>query len=239
MAAPIVCLIRAWRSISTAGRAGAGFAPPAPSVSSRVIAPPGPVPRTVAGSTPSSAASFFARGEILTRPGAGGAGGGATGRSPSSLTMASPVPVGTVAPGWTSISSMTPLTKISTSITPLSVSTVAMMSPRFTPSPGFFRQATRVPALMSAPRMGILNSAMASEHLVNGRHDGSGLRQRGVLHVLGVRHRHLRAAHAGHRPVEVVEAALHELGADFRREAAHPPALVHDHRAVGPRGRGH
>ena len=109
-------------------------------------------------------ASFRASGEIRARPGAAGAAGGwrrgrrgaraeirgaaggptagtparATdaGASASSRMMASTVPVGTVAPGWTRIFSSTPVVKISMSITPLSVSTTAMMSPRLTASPG-------------------------------------------------------------------------------------------------------
>src|SRR3989338_8974900 len=231
MAAPMVCRIRA-RSMR--GRAGT-----ARSMSSRVIAPSGPVPVTRAGSTPSSSASRLAAGEIRRRAGTGAAGGGgATGTPASSRIRASTVPVGTVAPGWTRIFSITPPTKTSTSMSPLSVSTSAMISPRFTVSPGCFRQTISVPAVMSAPRIGITNSTTAAEHLLDRGNDGRRLRQRGVLHVLRVRHRDLGAADARHRPVEVVEAALHDPRAHLPGAAAPPPPLLHDHGAVGPGDRG-
>ena len=57
------------------------------------------------------------------------------------------------------------------SIRPLSVSTRATTSPRVMASPGFFRQATSVPALMSAVRIGIKNSATAHQ-LAHGADDG-------------------------------------------------------------------
>ena len=78
MAAPMACRSRACRSSAARGfSAGAAARAAACSMSSRLIAPPTPVPRTVAGSTPSSAASFRASGEILSRPGGAGAIGAA------------------------------------------------------------------------------------------------------------------------------------------------------------------
>ena len=87
------------------------------------------------------------------RPG-GGAG------SPSSRMMASAVPTGTFVPGSTRSLSSTPLVKTSTSMSALSVSTSAMMSPRSTASPGCFSHSISVPALMSAPSAASTNSAI-------------------------------------------------------------------------------
>src|SRR6185369_3607993 len=258
----------AWRMRTTSmrGRAGggaaaAGTAPgrrpaAARSTSSRVIAPPAPVPRSVVGSMPSVAASFRASGETRARlpgPGASGlagagtaaagtgaeatgtatAGPGTAAAGASSRIEASTVPVGTVAPGSMRMRSSTPLTKTSTSIRPFSVSTSAMMSPRATRSPGRLRHAMSVPAVMSAPRIGIRNSAIAAEQGPGRRRDRHGLRQRGVLHVPGVGDRDLGAAQPLHGAVQVVEAPLHDLGAHLGGEAAGAPALVDDQGPVG------
>ena len=59
---------------------------------------------------------------------------------------------------------MMPLVKISTSMSALSVSTSAMMSPRQMLSPTFLRQPSSLPALISAPSCGMTNSAMARNH---------------------------------------------------------------------------
>src|ERR1051326_4497265 len=173
-----------------------------------------------------------------------GGGGGETGDGApagagwSSRTIASTVPTGTLAPGSTTIFSITPLVKISTSIAPLSVSTSATISPRSTRSPGFLRHATSVPASMSAPRIGITKSAIAPEHSAGGRDDGIDARKRRLLEVLRVRHGHLRAEHARDRPVEIIEGPLHDLRAHLGGEAAGPPALVDDDRAMGLGHRG-
>jgi hypothetical protein len=80
---------------------------------------------------------------------------------PSPLKVANVVPTGTFCPGWVTRVSITPLSKISTSMTPFSVSTSATTSPRFTASPGFTRHSTMVPYCISAPSDGIRNSLMA------------------------------------------------------------------------------
>ena len=137
------------------------FASAARWMSSRVMAPPGPVPVTVCGSTPSSRASRRADGDMGSRmrstagagssrygvategptgaetggrsPG-GGEVAGATAASvvrPASRIRASTVPTGTFSPTGTRIFSSTPLTNASISMIPLSVSTSAMRSPRW------------------------------------------------------------------------------------------------------------
>ena len=69
---------------------------------------------------------------------------------------------------------MTPVSKISTSMSALSVSTTATMSPLRTSSPGFTRHSTIVPASMSAPSEGIRNSATI-HRLAHSRSDASHL----------------------------------------------------------------
>ena len=173
------------------GVGGAGGAPAvggvslvacaAASTSFRWTLPSGPVPVTVARSTLSSRASSRAAGEIgaprvvaaAGRRAGGDAGGfgdssaaGAAARTgwaaaPSSRITASGVPTGTLVPSSISSFSITPSRNTSTSMSALSVSTSAMMSPRVTRSPGCLRHATSVPASMSAPRIGITNSAIS------------------------------------------------------------------------------
>ncbi len=76
--------------------------------------------------------------------------------------------------------------------------------------PGCTRHSRIVPASMSAPSDGIRNSAIGPPPAARrtARDDRArDLRQRGVLEVLRVRHRHLGAAHARDRRVELVEGA--------------------------------
>ena len=71
--------------------------------------------------------------------------------------------------------------------------------------PGLTSHSTSVPDSMSAPSEGMRNSVMSAPPVFAAAHDAGHLRQRGVLHVLRVRHRHLarctRAppAHPGRR----------------------------------------
>src|SRR5512143_1395122 len=129
---------------------------------------------------------------------------------------------------------MTPASKISMSMMPLVVSTLATTSPRFTLSPGFTSQVVSVALSMSAPSEGITKSAIGSgsERAPGGGDDRRHLRQRGFLEVLRVRDRHLDTADALERRVEVVERILRDPGHDLGREAAAAPALVDDHGAM-------
>ena len=103
--------------------------------------------------------------------------------SASSRIVARGVPTGTRVPGSIRISSRVPSANASTSITPLSVSTSAITSPRLTVSPGCFRQLTSVPASMSAPRVGIVKVCMVitGRRQRSARHSG-GRRLRAVWH---------------------------------------------------------
>src|SRR3990172_4611247 len=122
--------------------------------------------------------------------------------------------------------SMKPDSKISTSMTPFSVSTNATTSPRLTASPGFTRQSTSVPNSMSAPREGMRNSLM-SRHHSSRRGDYAGrLRDRRVFEMFGVRHRHFRATDPRHRRVELIENVFHNPRHDLRRDATAAPAFV-------------
>src|SRR3990172_29997 len=123
---------------------------------------------------------------------------------------------------------MTPVSKISTSMTPFSVSTSATSSPRLTASPGFTRQSTRVPNSMSAPREGMRNSLMASHHPARRGDDAGDLGNGRVFEMFGVRHRHFGAADPRHRSVELVKGVLHDPRHDLRRDAAAFPSFVND-----------
>src|SRR5512143_4251676 len=147
-------------------------------------------------------------------------------------TSASVVPTGTFSPGWTINESITPLSKISTSITPFSVSTSATTSPRLTASPGLTRQSTMVPNCMSAPSEGMRNSLMTGHHPARRGNDGRHLRNRRVFKMLRIGHRHFGAAHPRHRRIEIIKSVLHDARHDFGRDAAAFPALVDDESAV-------
>ena len=72
-----------------------------------------------------------------------------------------------------------PPRRLSISMAPFCVSTTAMMSPRFTRSPGCFSHSTSVPASMSAPSDGMRNCPWAqppsgAEHRLDGRDDAAG-----------------------------------------------------------------
>ncbi|KXJ99691.1 MAG: hypothetical protein UZ03_NOB001003089 [Nitrospira sp. OLB3] len=71
------------------------------------------------------------------------------------------MPTATLSPGFESNRSMTPLWCDSTSIAAFSVSTSAMISPFAIGSPSRFFHCTKVPSVISAPSVGMMNSAMA------------------------------------------------------------------------------
>ena len=134
--------------------------------------------------------------------------------------------------------SSTPLVNTSTSTSALSVWTTATMSPRATVSPGCLSHCSeRARAHVGAERGHHELGHQIAISLTTGG-DPLGARQRRVLEVLRVRDRHLGAADALHRPVEQVEAVLHDLRADLAGQAARPPALVDDHDPVRLRERG-
>ena len=60
---------------------------------------------------------------------------------------------------------------------------------------------------------------MAGHHLVNGLNNSTSLWQRGIFQMLGIRHGHLDAAHAGHGAIEVEGRVVEPLpNAMFRVE---------------------
>lgn len=60
---------------------------------------------------------------------------------------------------------------------------------------------------------------------MGGRDDVGGLRQGGLLHLTGVRHGHLRAAHPLDGCVQFVEGLLGDTGGHLGDEASRPPCL--------------
>src|SRR6516164_603094 len=146
--------------------------------------------------------------------------------------MANTVPTGTFSPGWTRNLSITPLVKTSISISAFSVSTSAMMSPRWIRSPKFLRQRKSLPAVMSAPSCGITNSAMARDHLQRRTGNFFHFWQGHCLEMFCVGHRDFGTAHARHRCVQVVEDLFHDLGADFGGKTSGAPRFIYNHCAV-------
>ena len=101
---------------------------------------------------------------------------------------ASGVPTATSLARATSSSSTTPFSKTSTSMSDLSVSTTATMSPRCDRSPGSTRHSTTVPSSMSAPSDGMQKLGhVSSEHAARRRRRCRHLGQGGLLEVRGVR----------------------------------------------------
>src|SRR6056297_1194178 len=237
---------------ASAGPAGFFAGLPWPSRSPMTMTPPGPVPRIVERSMPSSWARTRAAGEAATARGAGAgpdgaasadssAGSGASqgsgasgGASPSLRTTASGAPTGRVWPRSATSSWTVPSSKISISMAPFWVSTTATISPRFTVSPGSTSHSTSLPASMSAPREGMLKTPIsAPQHGFRRRNDLFGLGNGGVLEVLGIGDRHFLRADTADRRVERPEGLFHDPRGDLRRNRPRAPALVDDDRAAG------
>src|SRR3989442_5906125 len=197
----MVCRMRDRGTDSTSGPDGAvgGAAGPgvglgrvpvamSASMSSLVMRPSGPLPRTVARSMACSAASFRASGETFNRsvasvgaaaagaevgragPAATGAGAGAgcaaradRGRGwtfcPGAPITAMLAPTGALFPSSTRISSRTPPSSASISTLTLSVSISAMASPLAMGSPGRFFQFRTFPSVIASPIFGMMTSA--------------------------------------------------------------------------------
>ena len=176
---------------------------------------------------------------VAAGPRAGEAARPAWAPPPSARIVASGVPTGTSCPSATSCAPITPVAKHSTSITPLSVSTAATMSPRWTLSPGARYHCASVPAAMSAPSMGMTNVAVTAPPPRPARRPGRVPRSaarppRGAPGTASAPRRCRRAppAHRARR------TPLHDARADLGREAARQPALVDDDGAVRAPHRG-
>src|SRR5438093_1939506 len=192
-----------WRTAGEPGGEGAAVGPPGPSIllgaglgrvpaatsasmSSLVMRPSGPLPRTAVRSMACSAASFRASGETFKRsaasPGAGafttagrnglggaaagaGLGGavGAAGRGwtfcPGAPISAMLAPTAALFPSSTRIWSKTPASSASMSTLTLSVSISAMGSPLATGSPGRFFHFSTFPSVIASPIFGMMTSA--------------------------------------------------------------------------------
>src|SRR5690349_911298 len=132
---------------------------------------------------------------------------------------------------------MTPVSKTSTSMVAFSVSTTAMMSPRFTTSPGLTSHSMMVPASMSAPSAGMQNSATSAHH---GRHGFDDCRypwNSSLFQVFRVRHRRFGTAYAGDRHVKFVKGAFHDARANLGGDTAAAPPLIDDNCPMSPRDR--
>ena len=182
------------RGIPDAAEGEGRVAEAAPRMSSLVIRPRGPVPVTVAGSTPSSEAIFRATGEILSRSPElrvsrdrsmeEGAASGVTvsgisvsAASKSSISLssraspgaersASVAPIGRSSSAAARTLSSTLSRGASTSVVTLSVSTTSRGSPLVSGSPSCFSHSMILPFSIVCPRLGIPNlTAMARSQL--------------------------------------------------------------------------
>ena len=130
----------------------------------------------------------------------------------------------------------TPSSKISTSIAPLSVSTTATMSPRLHRVAGLLpatRRACRRPCRRRATACGIHGHGRTHPR-ARPRRSVRGCGSAASSRCFGVGDRHLVAADARDRRVEVVERLLHDARADLGGEAAvRQPSSTID-RAMGP-----
>src|SRR6202171_2870521 len=128
----------------------------------------------------------------------------------------------------------TPPLSASRSKVALSDSTSAITSPAFTSSPVFFFHSTMVPSSIVSESFGMLTSGIGllSDHGADELLDVLAGGDRCLFERQAVRHRHLRAAQAPHRRVQVVEAALRHAGRDLGRHTVGRPALLDHHAAA-------
>src|SRR3984893_10571471 len=129
----------------------------------------------------------------------------------------------------------TPSSSDSRSNVALSDSTSAITSPFLTMSPLFFFHSTMVPSSIVSESFGIFMSdieGFPADHLAGQLLDVLARRDRRLLEWEAIRHRHLGAAQAPNRRVQVVEASLLHAGGDLGGHPVRGPALP-DHEAAG------
>src|SRR5579864_8652179 len=107
-----------------------------------------------------------------------------------------------------------------------------MISPRFTRSPGLTLHSMRVPSCMSAPRLGMRNSAMSGHHRIHGRDNGRNLRKGSIFEMFRIRRRYFDSADSLYRRIQVVKGFLLNARTDLGGNAPTAPALIHDERPV-------
>src|SRR5229473_316432 len=239
-------------------RSAGRLVPAAARTSSFTMRPSGPLPFRAARSTPISPARRLARGETLIRSpssvarlgGAGSAGGGEGGADSGALDAAaaggaalalagaaeaSPIvaigaPIFAGTPCSTRIERTPPLSASRSNVA-LSDSTSASTSPAFTSSPVFFFHSTMVPSSIVSESFGIFTSGIAllSDHGADELLDVLARGDGRLLQRQAVRHRHLGAAQAAHRGVQVVEASLLHAGRQLSGDSVRRPAFLDHH----------
>src|SRR5438067_13223981 len=141
--------------------------------------------------------------------------------------MRAPILAGTP---WSTRICRTPSASASRSNVALSDSTSARTSPVFTSSPLFFFHSTTVPSSIVSESFGMFTSGIGllAQRDAHQTLDVLRRRDRGLLQRQAVRHRHLRAAQAADRSVQVVEASLLHPGRDLRADPVRRPAFLDD-----------
>src|SRR6185503_1640000 len=151
-------------------------------------------------------------------------------------------PTGTVLPSGTMTLISCPSARATSSITALSVSTSARVSPVFTASPSCFVHLTRRPSsivgdsasMWTLVAMGWL---LEVEDAPRGGRDLLGRRLGGALEVFVVGHRDVSLGHALHGRVELVERVTLNDVHDLRADTGMRPAFLHDDGAIRLRDR--
>src|SRR5665213_2777175 len=140
----------------------------------------------------------------------------------TALTATSCVPSGTT------ILANVPSSTASYSIVALSVSISAMMSPDLILSPSFLSHLARLPFSIVGDSAGMRMLVGIALPVADGfrrlDHFG-GRRQRELLEIGGVWHRHFLAGDARDRGVKIIEGALHQPRCNFGADARLRPAL--------------
>src|SRR6516165_5591190 len=162
--------------------------------------------------------------------------------------MAIRLPTGTVAPGAIKTFRRMPLPKASSSMSALSVSISATMSPPEIRSPSCLSQRKSLPVSIASDSFGMTTLVTAMGARSSVRSDRAELAEgvddpvlRGGLQPLevpGVRHGRVGAADPPYRRVEIVEGALRDEGGDLGPHSGEPGARLRDQGPVGlPHGR--
>src|SRR6266850_8177380 len=150
---------------------------------------------------------------------------------------ATTLPTGTVLPSGTITLTSCPSALATSSITALSVSTSARVSPFFTASPSRFVHLTRRPSSIVGDSASIwtlvaMGGLLEVEDAPRRGGDLLGRRLGGALEVFVVGHRNVGLRHALHRGIELVECVPLDDVDDLRADPGVGPTFLDHDRAV-------
>src|SRR5436190_9956480 len=157
---------------------------------------------------------------------------------PGALIVASVPPTGIICPSFASTDVMVPSSSASRSRLTLSVSISSTGSPRFTASPCFLYQRTTFPSVIASPILGMMISAIRVENAFDRVRNLLLMWSGEQFEIARVRHRHILAADALDRRVEIIECVLSDARRDFGSGTEWFPLLLHNDAAMRLRDRG-